>query len=204
MDELWLLDSRASSNTSFKYESVLTWGSADQVPFSSGTAVSTHRALCKLASAQCERWPVKLLPHSVEEKTWIRWAAWSHSAASARTGWSVLFSPSLWCGKIRMTGLSFPILTGDIFSPVWKFSLYVLGSGGHLETNVSSTGFKVFQPLWILGYLLDTQISRISRSFYLRDVISDYLLIGFIRATETLKKNWNKKFDIRIDDNSSK
>ncbi len=28
--------------------------------------------------------------------------------------------------------------------------------------------------------------------------------IGFIRATETLRKNWNKQFDIRIDDNSSK
>jgi hypothetical protein len=32
--------------------------------------------------------------------------------------------------------------------------------------------------------------------------ISDCLLIGFIRATETLGKNWSKHFDIGIDENS--
>jgi hypothetical protein len=39
--------------------------------------------------------------------------------------------------------------------------------------------------------------------FYLRSAILDCLLIGFIRTTETLRKNWKKKFDIGIDENSS-
>ncbi len=38
---------------------------------------------------------------------------------------------------------------------------------------------------------------------YLRDVISGCLLIGFIRATEPLRKNWNKQFEIGIDENIS-
>jgi hypothetical protein len=35
-------------------------------------------------------------------------------------------------------------------------------------------------------------------NFYLRAAISDCLLIGFIRERETLRKNWNKQFDIGI------
>jgi hypothetical protein len=35
--------------------------------------------------------------------------------------------------------------------------------------------------------------------FYLRTAISDCLLIGFIRATETLRKNWKKKILNEID-----
>jgi hypothetical protein len=42
--------------------------------------------------------------------------------------------------------------------------------------------------------------SRRFQHFYLRAAISDCLLIGFIRATETLRKNWNTQFDIGIDD----
>jgi hypothetical protein len=35
----------------------------------------------------------------------------------------------------------------------------------------------------------DTSVTRVTNNFYLRAVISDCLLIGFIRATETLRKN---------------
>ncbi len=42
-------------------------------------------------------------------------------------------------------------------------------------------------------------------NFYLRTVISDCLLIGFIRETETLRKNWNNQFEtqVTIDENRS-
>jgi hypothetical protein len=68
--------------------------------------------LLQVAWAQCERCPERLLPHSAAAKTWIGWAAGSHSGADRRTGWSVPFSPALWRGKITMPGLSFSILAG--------------------------------------------------------------------------------------------
>jgi hypothetical protein len=42
----------------------------------------------------------------------------------------------------------------------------------------------------------ELQIPACIQRFYLRAAISDCLLIGFIRTTETLRKNWNKQFDI--------
>jgi hypothetical protein len=64
--------------------------------------------------------------------------------------------------------------------------------------SCSCTSLLAPQRLQAKSILLEAK-----HNCYLRHVISDCLLIGFIRATEILRKNWNKQFEIAIDENIS-